>query len=128
MNPVLIKKYFLIFGFFFISGIAGVYGVNPAWFARTFFGIVELNTNFAHILRAVMCLYVGFGLFWLVSAFNAATRNIAILTMIVFGAGLLTGRLISFMVDGLPSPLLQSYTAIEFVLIPIAYWVYRLPE
>lgn len=125
---MLIKKYFLIFGFFFIAGIAALYGVSPAWFARTFFGVADLNINFAHILRAVMCLYVGFGLFWFVSAFNAKHHNTAILTMIVFGSGLFIGRLFSFVADGWPSPLLQGYAAIELALIPIAYWVYRLPE
>ncbi len=125
---MLIKKYFLILGFFFISAIAALYGVDPGWFARTFFGIAQLDINFAHVLRAVMCLYVGFGLFWFRAAFVPERRNVALLTMIVFASGLLIGRLLSFLADGKPSLLLQSYAVIEFLLIPIAYWIYRLPE
>jgi len=125
---MLIKKYFLVLGFFFISGIAALYGLNPDWFAHTFFGIAQLDINFAHILRAVMCLYVGFGLFWVRAAFVPERQNTALLTMIIFASGLLIGRLLSFLADGKPSLLLQSYAVIEFLLIPIAYWIYRLPE
>lgn len=125
---MLIKKYFLILGFFVVSGIAALYGVDPNWFAHTFLGIAQLDINFAHILRAVMCLYVGLGLFWLRAAFVPERRNIALLTMIIFASGLLVGRLFSFLADGKPSLLLQSYAAVEFLLIPIAYWIYRLPE
>ncbi len=123
-----LKKYFLILGFFLISGIAALYGVSPAWFARTFFGIADLNVNLAHILRAVMCLYVAFGLFWLISAFDAKRRNTAILTMIVFGSGLFVGRVVSFVSDGWPSPLLIGYAALELGLLPIAYLIYRQPD
>jgi hypothetical protein len=51
----------------------------------------------------------------------------AILTTIVFSAGLVSGRIISLSIEGVPSPLLIFYMAIEFVLIPVAVYVYRLP-
>ena len=88
----------------------------------------ELDLDLAHILRAVMCLYLGFGLFWLSAAFSDKHRNVAVLTIMVFSCGLLFGRIISFLADGAPAPLLQLYTAIELAVLPIAYWVYRLPE
>jgi len=122
------KKYFLILGFFLICSIAILYGVSPVWFALTFFGVADLNVNFAHILRAVMCLYVAFGFFWLISAFDPRRQNTAILTMIVFGSGLFVGRLVSFFSDGWPSPLLIGYAALELGLVPIAYLIYRLPD
>ena len=123
-----IKKYFLILSFFSVSSIALLYGINPHWFARTFLGVAELDLNLAHILRAVMGLYVALGLFWLVSAFSATHRNTAVLTFMIFCAGLLVGRIISFFADGSPAPLLQLYIAIEASAVPAAYWVYRLKE
>lgn len=108
--------------------IALLYGVSPQWFARTFLGVVELNLNIAHILRAVMCLYLGLGLFWLFSAFSNKYRNVAVLTTVIFAAGLVIGRIISFFADGQPAPILLLYIFMEFALVPVAYWVFRLPE
>jgi uncharacterized protein YacL len=131
LNKVLtmkIKKYFLIFAFVAVSIIALLYGVSPHWFARTFLGVAELDLNLAHILRAVMGLYLGFALFWLYSAFSDQYRNTAVLTTVIFSTGLVIGRIISFFADGQPSPLLVLYIAMEFALVPLAYWVFRLPE
>jgi hypothetical protein len=123
-----IKKAFLILAFAVVSIIALLYGISPTWFASTFLGVTDLNLNFAHILRALMCLYLALGCFWLFSAFSATLRNTAILTTIVFAGGLVTGRLASFIVDGPPAPLLIIYAAMELALVPIAYWIYMRPE
>jgi hypothetical protein len=123
-----IKKAFLILAFAVVSIIALLYGISPTWFASTFLGVTDLNLNFAHILRALMCLYLALGCFWLFSAFSATLRNTAILTTIVFAGGLVIGRLASFIVDGPPAPLLIIYAAMELALVPIAYWIYMRPE
>jgi uncharacterized protein YacL len=123
-----IKKYFLIFAFLAVIPIALAYGVSPDWFASTFLGIERLDKNIAHILRAVMCLYLGLSLFWLYSAFHEAYRNPALLTVVVFTGGLVIGRIISFFLDGQPQPILLLYIGLEFVLLPVAYWIFRLPE
>ncbi len=123
-----IKKYFLIFAFSAVWVIALLYGVSPLWFARTFLGVSELTLDVAHILRALMCLYLALGLFWLFSAFSARYRNAAVLTTLIFSGGLALGRVISLFADGQPSPILMLYLVMELVLVPVAYWVYRLPE
>ncbi|HPT49715.1 MAG TPA: DUF4345 domain-containing protein [Accumulibacter sp.] len=123
-----IKQAFLILAFIMVSIIALLYGVSPQWFARTFLGVVDLNLNVAHILRAVMGLYLGLGLFWLFAVSSTKHRNTAVLTTVIFAAGLASGRMVSLVADGIPSPLLVFYTIIELALVPVAYWVYRLPE
>jgi hypothetical protein len=125
---MIIKKYFLILASIMVSIIALLYGVCPSWFAKTFLGINELDINIAHILRAVMCLYIALGLFWIFSAFCDKYRNVAVLTTMIFSGGLVIGRIISYFVDGQPSTLLFTYMFLEFVLVPISYWVFRLPE
>lgn len=125
---MIIKRYYLVFACFTVSIIALLYGISPQWFARTFFGISELDINIAHILRAVMCLYLALALFWLFSAFNVKYRNTAVLTTGIFAGGLVTGRIISIFADGQPQPLLILYIAMEFILVPVAYWVFKLPE
>jgi hypothetical protein len=123
-----IKRNFLVFAFFAVVPIALTYGVDPYWFSSTFLGSDRLDINIAHILRAIMCLYLALGTFWLYSAFNLAYRNTALLTVALFTGGLVIGRGISYFADGQPHPILIVYIGLEFVLFPIAIWVFSLPE
>ncbi len=75
-----------------------------------------------------MCLYLALSLFWLFSAFDAEYTNTAILSIMVLGGGLLLGRIISFFVDGKSSPSLILYFVLELAFVPLAYWIFRLPE
>jgi hypothetical protein len=120
-----IKKGYLIFAFCAVSAIGLLYGVVPEWFARTFLGVQMLEVNSAHILRAVMGLYLALGCFWLYAAFVARHRNTAVLITAIFAGGLLAGRLLSLVLDGWPSPLLVFYMVLELGLLPIAIWVFR---
>lgn len=119
-----LKQAYLIAASALISVIALAYGIDPAWFARNFLGGETVSVNVAHILRAVMGLYLAFGLFWLVSAFSDKLRNIAILTTMVFSGGLVAGRLLSFVLDGQPATLLSVYAALELAILPLAWWLY----
>ncbi len=123
-----IKKYILIFAFVAVSIIALLYGVSPNWFAQTFLNVPVIPLGFSHILRAVMGLYLGLGLSWPFSAFNNGYRNAAMLTTVIFAGGLVSGRLVSLLADGQPSPVLAVYIALELVLVPIGVWVFGLPE
>ena len=123
-----LKKAFLLLAFAMVVIIALLYGIDPSWFASTFLGVDDLSVNVAHILRAVMCLYLALGFFWLFSAFSDTHRNTAILTTMVFAGGLVSGRLLSFAVDGQPAPILVFYAALEFMIIPVAWWIYARPE
>ncbi|MGB6968400.1 MAG: DUF4345 family protein [Methyloceanibacter sp.] len=71
-----LKKAFLLLAFAMVAIIALLYGIDPSWFASTFLGVDDLSVNFAHILRAVMCLYLALGFFWLFSAL--ATRTVTL--------------------------------------------------
>ena len=75
-----------------------------------------------------MGLYLGTTLFWLFSAFSDKYRNTAVLTTIIFSGGLLTGRILSLIMDGKPSVILLVYTILELTFVPIAIWVFRLPD
>ncbi len=129
-----VKKYYLIFAWAAVSTIGVMYGLSPDWFARTFLDRpdllhrAELGVDLAHILRAVMGLYIALGLFWLYAAFHASYRATAILTTLIFCAGLVSGRLLSFAVEGRPSPLLVLYAVMELGLIPVGLWVLKQPD
>lgn len=117
---MIIKKYFLLFAFCIVSIIALLYGVSPQWFAETFLDVPGLSPDIAHILRAVMGLYLALGLFWLLAAFSDKDRNTAVLTTMIFSGRLVSGRIISLFADGQPSALLVLYVLMEFALVPAA--------
>jgi Domain of unknown function (DUF4345) len=123
-----IKKHFLLLSSLTIFAVGSLYGVSPHWFSRTFLGVSQLDHNLAHILRAMMCLYFGFALFWLSAAFSDKYRNAALLTVVLFPAGLVIGRILSLVADGQPSWLLLVYLFAELIQAPVAYWVFRLPD
>ena len=123
-----IKQAYLIFAFVAVSIIALLYGVSPDWFARTFLDVIDLDADLAHILRAVMGLYVSLGLFWLYAAFHQHWRDAAILMTVFFCAGLVSGRLLSLVLDGKPAPLLLLYVAMAFTLVPLGLWVFKQPD
>lgn len=125
---MLIKKYFLIFSFSVVAVIALLYGISPQWFAQTFLDVAVVSLDIAHILRAVTGLYLALGLFWLFAAFSDKYRNFAVLTIILFAGGLVSGRIMSLFTDGQPSGILMLYVLMEFAFVPVAYWVFRLPE
>ena len=123
-----LKKAFLIGAFVAVTIIALLYGVSPTWFAATFLGVTDLNLNFAHILSAIAGLYLALAAFWLYAAFNDKYRDAALLTTILFAGGLAAGRCVSLILDGQPAPVLLIYLAMEFAVVLVAYWVFRLPE
>ena len=123
-----LKRIFLTFAFAAVAAIALLYGLSPSWFARTFLGIDQLSVDFAHILRAVMCLYLGLGLFWLWAAVRDKHTDAAVITTIVFSGGLVLGRIMSFVLDGMPAPLLIFYAVLEMATVPIGLWVLARPN
>jgi len=123
-----IKKAYLILAFVAVTIFGLLYGISPTWYAAAFLGITDLNPNVAHILRGVAGLYLALAGFWLYAAFNDKYRDTALLTAILFAGGLAAGRCVSLIVDGQPAPVLLFYGAMEFGVVLIGYWIFRLPE
>lgn len=121
-----LKKGVLVFAFVTICIIALLYGISPQWFFETFL-VDSKNPSIdqSHILRAVMMLYIALGLFWLYSAFSDKYRDAGLVVLAVFCGGLVTGRILSVIVDGTPSPLLSVYIFMELSLVPVCIWLLR---
>jgi len=123
---MMLKKYLLIFSFFTISTIALLYGISPQWFFQNFLVDSQPPTvDQSHILRAVMMLYISLGGFWLYAAFNNKFRDSGIIILAIFCGGLVSGRILSVIIDGLPSPILIVYIFMELSLIPVCIWLLR---
>ena len=116
---------FLIFCAVGLVPIALGYGAKPSVTLDAIFGIDVDTTNLAHIMRAVMGLYLGMVVFWLTGAFNKSLAGPALAACAVFMLGLAAGRVLSFALDGLPHWLLIVYAALEIVLGMMAIALFR---
>jgi hypothetical protein len=79
------------------------------------FNIPVSEVNLAHILRAVMGLYLALIIFWILGALKEHLRQAALYSMVVFMLGLAGGRILSLIVDGVPHWLLLLYLALELL-------------
>lgn len=113
-NPKI--RAFLIFCAVGLVPIALGYGAKPSATLDALFGIKVDTTNLTHIMRAVMGLYFGMVILWLYGAFNRSLAGPALVACAVFMLGLACGRVLSFILDGMPHWLLIVYAALEIVL------------
>lgn len=120
-----LKAAFLIVVAAIICVTGLLYGAAPPWFARTYFGMPALDVDFRHVLRAIMGLYLAFSGFWLFSAFKRELRQTALLTVVIFCAGLAGGRIVSFAWDGWPAPFLITSAVVELAIALGAAVLYR---
>jgi hypothetical protein len=99
--------------------IALSYGVAPARVLGRILKITVAERDLVHIFRAVMGLYLGFAILWVIGAFFSGLTRPAIISEVVFMAGVGSGRVISVLVDGRPSILLNIYLMLEVALAAI---------
>jgi len=111
-NSKLMRLYLLLVVALIIP-IALSYGVQPQSLLPKALDITVTGTDQIHIFRAMMCLYLGSALFWAIAAFTPAWQRTAVIWAIFFALSLAAGRLISLIVDGRPSLLLDIYLAVE---------------
>ena len=116
---------FLIFCAVGLVPIAMGYGAMPSASLDALFGITVDTVNLTHIMRAVMGLYVGMVVLWLWGAFSLSMRAPALVACAVFMLGLAAGRLLSFLLDGMPHWLLVVYFVLEVILGLFAIALYR---
>ena len=119
------ERAFLIFCAVGLVPIALGYGAAPAVTLDLLFGISVDTLNLTHIMRAVMGLYLGMVVFWLWGAFSKPLTAPALAGCAVFMLGLAAGRILSFVIDGMPHWLLIVYAVLEIVLGVIAVGLYR---
>jgi len=125
MNETVKTRTFLIFCAVGLVPIALGYGAKPSLTLDALFGITVDTTNLTHIMRAVMGLYLGMVVFWLWGAFRPSMTGPALAGCAVFMLGLAAGRVLSFVIDGMPHWLLIVYAVLEIVLGLIAVALYK---
>ena len=117
-----ITKIHLIISVIIVIPVSFVYGFNP-----TSRFDIQLQTIDEHnFFKAVMGLYLGFAMLWILGIFKQQYFKIALVTNVVFMLGLGFGRLLSIMIDGTPTFGLLFGTFGELILGCYGIWVLKI--
>jgi hypothetical protein len=93
--------------------IALSYGIVPATVLPKALDISVSGADQTQIFRALMCLYLAASALWAIAAFKPDWRRIAMIWAVFFFFSLAIGRVISLVVDGPASLLLDVYLGLE---------------
>jgi hypothetical protein len=108
-----VARFYLIFSAAGLLLVALSYGVAPAAVLPKVLDLTVEGTDQTHIFRAIMGLYLGMIALWIVGAFRPDFTRAAVIAEIFFMLGLACGRVLSIIVDGVPSALLVAYAIVE---------------
>jgi len=110
--------------------IALSYGIAPATVLPKALDISVSGAGQTQIFRALMCLYLAASAFWAIAAFKPVWQRVAVIWAVFFCFSLAIGRVISLVVDGPASLLLDVYLALEIIggLLGLAVLAYARKE
>jgi len=118
-NKDIITKIHLIISVGIVVPVSFFYGFNQS----SQFDI-HLNTIDEHnFFKAIMGLYLGFSILWILGVFKVNYLKIALVTNMIFMLGLGFGRLLSMTLDGVPTFGYQFGTFAELFLGFYGLWV-----
>lgn len=104
--------------------IAGcVYGGHPSYLMPLLLDYQVEALELKNMLRAVMGIYLGIGVFWLLGAYRSKLWYAATLSNVLFMGGISFGRIVSTIFDGVSIPFTP---ALILELLFFAWGVYNL--
>ncbi|WP_299672328.1 DUF4345 domain-containing protein [uncultured Polaribacter sp.] len=116
-----INKIHLIISVCIVIPVSFVYGFNPSLKFD-----IQLQTIDEHnFFKAIMGLYLGFSILWILGVFKNQYLKMAIGTNIIFMLGLGFGRVLSIFIDGAPTFNYIFGTFAELFLGCYGIWVLR---
>lgn len=110
------RNFHLIVSVLLIFGIATTYGFSPEKIIPALADCNTQSNDLKNAFKALMGLYFGLSIFWILGIINPRYWHSATLVNILFMFGLGIGRIISLVADGIPSQGMFAGMAIELVL------------
>jgi hypothetical protein len=107
------SRIYLLFSAAGLVAVALSYGVAPAVVLPLLLDLTVEGVDLTHIFRAIMGLYLAMIVLWVLGALRPEITRTAVISEITFMFGLALGRVLSILVDGMPSFLLVGYTVVE---------------
>ncbi|MEJ6791775.1 MAG: DUF4345 domain-containing protein [Lacinutrix sp.] len=95
----IVTKSHLIISIAIVVPTAFIYGFKPELSFDRFLETIDEHNFY----KAVMGLYLGFSILWILGLFKDTFLKTAIITNIVFMLGLGFGRIVSILLDGIPT-------------------------
>lgn len=115
----IISKTHLIISVLIVVPVAFVYGFNPELSFDIFLETIDEHNFY----KAIMGLYLGFSALWILGVFKTKFLKVAIITNIIFMLGLGIGRVLSILIDGMPTSGYIFGTVAELFLGLYGIWV-----
>ena len=119
-------RFILAFAATGLIPIALTYGVSPTTVLNYLYGFDVAGINESNIYRAVMGLYFGQIIFWYMGFAKDGLRRPALYMMAIFMFGLVAGRVLSMLIDGVPNWLLLFYLFLELLMGTMAIYALRI--
>ena len=117
----IINKIHLLISVSIVVPTAIIYGFKPELSFDMFLETVDEHNFY----KAVMGLYLGFSALWILGIFKVKYIQTALVTNVIFMLGLGFGRLISIVLDGMPTFGYQFGTVAELFLGFYGLWVLK---
>jgi Domain of unknown function (DUF4345) len=119
-NKVL-KHTHLVISSVVVFPISFVYGFFP----EVFFKLSVNTVDESNILKAIMGIYIAFAILWIMGIFQMRYWKIATVSNFIFMFGLAFGRIVSMLLDGVPSAILLLGVFGEFILGCYGVYIYQ---
>jgi hypothetical protein len=114
-----INKIHLIISVCIVVPVAFVYGFSPSSQFE-----IHVNTIDEHsVFKAIMGLYLGFSVLWILGLFKKNYIKLALVSNMIFMLGLGFGRVLSLIIDGIPTFVYVLGTIGELVLGFYGFWL-----
>ena len=115
------KNISLIISVFIAVPIGIIYGSQP----NLLFDIQLQTIDEYNVFKAIMGLYFGFSLLWILGIFKNNLWQMAIVSNFIFMLGLAFGRTISIISDGIPSMIFVLGILGEVTLGLYSYFIWK---
>ena len=116
-NILIIKNFHLGLSSLIVIGVGLTYGINPNKILPFFFDFKVESVDLKHVFRTIMGLYVGLSVYWIIGILKPVHWKNATYICTIFMGGLAFGRIISIIIDGIPSLAFSIGTVLEIGLM-----------
>lgn len=119
------KNLHLIISVLIVISAALFYGLFPNVTLPVLFDFEVQSTDLKNVFRAILGLYLAFSALWVLGILKSDFWKMATLSNFIFMIGLVFGRMLSMVLDGIPSPAFSYGIIGELILAIFALYQYR---
>jgi Domain of unknown function (DUF4345) len=119
------KNLHLIISVLIVIPAALFYGLFPNETLPVLFDFEVQSTDLKNVFRAILGLYLAFSALWVLGILKSDIWKMATLSNFIFMIGLVSGRMLSMILDGIPSPAFFYGIIGELILAIFALYQYR---